>query len=67
MKENLFEQLKKKAQYALNSLSRDLVYETYGMAKMAVELKTITYDEFMVLNTMLVRDGLNNYRNVKLH
>lgn len=66
MKENLFEELKRKAQYALNSLSRDLVYETYGMAKMAVNLNAITYDEFMVLNTMLVRDGLNNYRNVKL-
>lgn len=30
MKENLFEELKRKAQYALNSLSRDLVYEPYG-------------------------------------
>lgn len=66
MKENLFEELKRKAQYALNSLSRDLVYETYGMAKMAVNLNAITYDEFMVLNTMLVRNGLNNCRNVKL-
>ena len=31
----VFYQLEKRAQYALNSHSRDLVYETYGAAKMA--------------------------------
>lgn len=55
-----FHALVKKAEYALNSHSRDLVNETYGMAKMARVLEAITADEFMHLNTMLIRNGLNN-------
>lgn len=31
----IFYQLEKDAQYALNSHSRNLVYQTYGAAKMA--------------------------------
>ncbi len=52
--------LEKEAKYALTSKSRDLVYEVYGMAKTAYELKAITKEEFFKLNTMLIRDGINN-------
>lgn len=62
----VYERLLKDARYALNSLSRDLVYETFGAAKMARNLEAITHDEFMTLNDLLIRDGLNNYRNIKL-
>jgi len=63
----IFETLKKEATYALASLSRDLVFETYGKAKMAVNLEAITMDQFKELNKMLITDGVNNYRNIKLH
>ena len=56
----IYDNLLKKAQYALKSESRDLVYEIYGMAKMASELNAITHEQFMALNEMLVRNGLNN-------
>lgn len=56
----VFDRLKKEAQYALNSHSRDLVYQTYGEAKMASELGAISHDEFYELNTMLVKNGINN-------
>lgn len=58
--------LKKEAQYALNSHSRDLVYQTYGKATMAWELGVISRDEFYELNIMLVKDGLNNPAVAKL-
>ena len=51
----VFYQLEKRAQYALNSHSRDLVYETYGAAKMARQLQAIT-----ALQEMLVVNGLND-------
>lgn len=57
---NIFEQLEKEADYALNSRSRDLVYETFGKAKMAFNLKAISKEEFYRLNDKLVRNGLNN-------
>lgn len=66
MKTSVFARLKKEAQYALNSHSRNLVYETYGKAKMAYELKAISHDEFYELNTMLVVNGLNNLTVSKL-
>ena len=46
----VFYQLEKRAQYALNSHSRDLVYETYGAAKMARQLQAITARQFDRLN-----------------
>ncbi len=58
----IFTQLKKESTYALDSRSRDLVYETYGKAKMALDLGAITAEEFRELNGMLVRDGINNPR-----
>lgn len=57
---DIFADLKRKAEYALNSKSITLVYEAYGMAKMAFNLKAISYEEFSELNTMLVRNGINN-------
>lgn len=57
---SVFETLQKEARYALDSKSRDLVFETYGKAKMALSLGAITYEEFMELNTMLIRSGINN-------
>ena len=62
----VYESLVKNADYALANLSRDLVYEVYGMAQMAYKLGGITKNEFYALNDKLIRDGLNNYRNVKL-
>ena len=56
----VFYQLEKQAQYALNSHSRDLVYETYGAAKMARQLQAITAPQFDRLNEMLVVKGLND-------
>lgn len=64
--ETCAEHLVKASQNALASLSRDLVYETYGAAIMAYELGAISWSEFSKINKMLVRDGLNNYREVKL-
>lgn len=57
---NIYDELRKEAAYALQSHSRDLVYQTYGKASMARNLNAISKDEFSQLNTMLVRNGLNN-------
>ena len=62
----LIDTLKKEATYALNSKSRDLVFEVYGKAKMACELKAITFEEFSIINDMLIVNAVNNRRNVKL-
>lgn len=56
----LFSLLEREAKYALNSHSRDLVYQTYGAAKMARELDAITKPQFARLNEMLVVRGLND-------
>jgi hypothetical protein len=66
MEDELFASLKRKAQYALNCHSKNYVYEAYGMALMAWQLKAITHDQYWELNTMLVRDGLNNPAKSKL-
>lgn len=56
----LFSRLERDAKYALNSHSRNLVYETYGAAKMARYLDAITKPQFDRLNDMLVVKGLND-------
>ena len=56
----LFARLEREAKYALNSHSRNLVYQTYGAAKMAFELDAITKPQFYLLNDMLVVRGLND-------
>lgn len=56
----LFARLEREAKYALNSHSRNLVYQTYGAAKMARELDAITKPQFDLLNELLVVRGLND-------
>ena len=56
----LFARLEREAKYALNSHSRNLVYQTYGAAKMAFELDAITKPQFYLLNDMLLVHGLND-------
>ena len=56
----MFERLVKDAKYAINTNSRDLIMETYGMAKMARKLEYISFDEFMKLTSMLFRDVIDN-------
>lgn len=56
----IFYQLEREALYALHSYSRDLVYQTYGAAKMARQLGAITAPQFDRLNDMLVVKGLND-------
>ena len=56
----IFARLEREAKYALNSHSRNLVYETYGAAKMAWELGAITKPQFYLLNDLLVVHGLND-------
>lgn len=56
----LFARLEKEAKYALRSHSRDLVYQTFGAAKMAFELEAITKPQFYRLNELLVVKGLND-------
>lgn len=60
MADNIYGFLVTTALYALNSKSRDLIFEAYGQVKMAQRLKAITQSEFMELSRMLVRDGINN-------
>lgn len=57
---NLFDTLNKRADYAINSKSKSLVYQTYGECLMASELGAITANEFTALNTRLVRNTMNN-------
>lgn len=57
---DILEKLHREARYALNSHSLNLTYQTYGKAEMAYQLKAITWDEFSELNTILVRNGMNN-------
>lgn len=63
---NVYEDLLKESEYAIRSRSRDLVFESYGKAKMAVRLKAITMQQFKELNRILIRDGVNNHREIKL-
>lgn len=53
-KETLAEQLKKEAIYAQKALSRDLLCEVYGKAKMAYQLEVISKDNFLEINHMTV-------------
>lgn len=57
---DIYKELKKEADYALNSHSCNLAYQTYGKALMAWELGAINDDEFYAINEKLVKNGLNN-------
>lgn len=56
----LFARLERESKYALRSHSRNLMYQTYGAAKMAYELGAITKPQFLRLNEILVVKGLND-------
>lgn len=56
----IYQDLLRRAQYAIRSRSRDLVYQTYGEAKMAMRLGAITLLQFLALNYLLVCKGLND-------
>lgn len=53
--ETILEQLIKEANYAQEAMSRDLLFEIYGKAEMALQLKVITFKEFMGVNELTVR------------
>lgn len=59
-KNEIFEELRVRAKYALLSRDRNLVCECYGEAKMAWKLDGISDGEFYELNDELVVNGLNN-------
>lgn len=59
-KNKMSEELMRDARYAQNSNSLDLVYETYGKAKMARRFHAITMIQFSQLNDVLVRGCINN-------
>lgn len=60
MKEDIFDYLMGRAEYAIKSKSLALTHETYGQAKMARKLLAITKEQFWELNKILVRNGINN-------
>ena len=62
MIKEIWEQLQKRAEYARASRNLELMYETYGMVKMARELRAITKEQFDALNEKLVRKGINDPR-----
>lgn len=64
--EALVKELHRQADYALASHSKHLVYEAYGMVKMAWILDAITSSEFYELNTKLVVKGLNDPAHCRL-
>ena len=62
MIKEIWEQLQKRAEYAVASRDLELMYETYGMAKMAWGLCAITKEQFYALNEKRVRKGINDPR-----
>ena len=52
--------IKEKAEYALRSRDCNLLYEAYGMAKMAYNAEVINKEEFYELNDLIVAHGMNN-------
>jgi len=57
----MFDKLMKRVEYAKTCLlPQQALYEVYGQIKMALELKAITSEEFFILNTECVRNGINN-------
>lgn len=47
---SIMDQLVKEVEYAQRSMSRDLLLEIFGKAKMARQFDVITFDEFMEIN-----------------
>lgn len=60
MIKSIWEDLQNQAAYAAKSYSRDLVFEVYGMAKMAHCMCAISHEQFTELSRQLVRNCINN-------
>jgi len=57
----MFEKLRKEIQFAKSCIfPQCALYQVYGQILMALELKAITIDEYMILNHECVADGINN-------
>lgn len=56
---NIYDELKKEIEYALNSKSLTLAYQAYGAAKMARKLSAITKEQFYELNEIVIVNGIN--------
>ena len=61
MEKTVYERLDKSADYAIRSMSRSLVYQTYGECLMASELGAISAEEFTALNHKLVYEPETDY------
>ena len=59
-KQEIIKRLWKDARYAVNSLSRPLIYKTLGALNMAVNLKAVSYEDVQEIYHYLIRDTLNN-------
>lgn len=59
-KEKIITTLWEHAKYAVNSLSRDLIYRTLGELNMAVCIGVIDWEDVREIDRLLVRDTLNN-------
>ena len=59
-KQEIIKRLWKDARYAVNSLSRPLIYKTLGELSMAVNLKAVSYEDVQEIYHYLIRDTLNN-------
>lgn len=59
-KKAIITRLWKDARYAVNSLSRPLIYKTLGALNMAVNLKAVSYEDVQEIYHYLIRDTLNN-------
>lgn len=54
VKTPLFDRLKREAQYAKNSNSERLLYQSYGKASMAYELGAITWEQMREIDELTV-------------
>ncbi|WP_295363665.1 hypothetical protein [uncultured Pseudoramibacter sp.] len=66
MKEfDAYRDLIERTKYAINSDNRDIVYEVYGEARMALQLGAISFDQYFKINAVLIRCYLNGGANRK--
>ena len=66
MSKEIKDLLLKDIQYARNSASKELLYQVHGELIMAAALKGITTQEFLDMDAMVVRDGINNRDFIKV-
>ena len=66
MSKEIKDLLLKEIKYAKNSVSKDLLYQVNGELIMAATLKGITTQEFLEMDAMVIRDGINNRDFIKV-